>query len=222
MKIFYNSQTGLFEVDPLNDFVNQDGALYVPGSNEIKENIRKISQTGNKKGYRAFGTSDRHFYSDEEISDNPNYTDTFNAHCMDRTKGQKRIYGLANNILFVENKINEKGDIRIYSEEDLRKIAESENNVIFEKQTTNVESNPYFKRLMGMISQDEFIVYGVATDYCVKATVSALMNAGKKVILVSDAIKGITPEGEKRTLEEMVKAGARFVTTKQILEEKLK
>jgi nicotinamidase-related amidase len=39
--------------------------------------------------------------------------------------------------------------------------------------------------------------------------------------VVEDAIKGVFPDGAKTALEEMVNAGAKLVTTKQVLEGKI-
>jgi nicotinamidase/pyrazinamidase len=62
------------------------------------------------------------------------------------------------------------------------------------------------------------VVYGVATDYCVKAAVLGLQKRGLQTYVVQDAIKGVAPETTKQALEEMAAAGARFVTTEDVIE----
>jgi len=66
----------------------------------------------------------------------------------------------------------------------------------------------------------EAVVYGVATDFCVKAAVLGMQKRGVQCYVVEDAIKGVFPETTQKALEEMILAGAKFVTTKDILEEK--
>ncbi len=52
------------------------------------------------------------------------------------------------------------------------------------------------------------IVYGIATDYCVKATVIDGLNAGYKVIVVQDLCRGVADNTSQAALEEMKQKGA--------------
>ena len=45
---------------------------------------------------------------------------------------------------------------------------------------------------------DEYIVYGVATDYCVKAAAVGLLERGYKVTVVQDAIAAVTRRRRER------------------------
>lgn len=54
-------------------------------------------------------------------------------------------------------------------------------------------------------------VCGVATEYCVRATALDAVKLGFETFLIKDAVKGITPEGERKALEEMEKEGVRLV-----------
>ena len=47
------------------------------------------------------------------------------------------------------------------------------------------------------------LVYGIATDYCVKATAIDAAAAGYKVIMVKNLSKGVAPETSTKALEEM-------------------
>lgn len=51
-------------------------------------------------------------------------------------------------------------------------------------------------------------VGGLATDYCVRATVLQALREGLGVTLISDGIAGIDPQRTARALEEMRRAGA--------------
>ena len=59
---------------------------------------------------------------------------------------------------------------------------------------------------------DQLYVAGIATDYCVKATVLDALRAGLRVALLPDAIAGIDVHAGDvgRALEEMSRAGARI------------
>ena len=58
---------------------------------------------------------------------------------------------------------------------------------------------------------------GVATEYCVKATVLDALRLGYEVVVVEEAVKGIKQEEEIRAKEEMVREGAILVRMNEIL-----
>ena len=57
----------------------------------------------------------------------------------------------------------------------------------------------------------ELYVGGLATDYCVRATVLDARRAGFPVTVLVDGSAGIDPEDSRRALEEMKQAGASLV-----------
>jgi len=67
---------------------------------------------------------------------------------------------------------------------------------------------------------DTIYVGGLATDYCVKATVLDALNKGYRVFAVTDAMRGVNvePGDSARALEEMAAAGAELVTASEVLE----
>ena len=53
----------------------------------------------------------------------------------------------------------------------------------------------------------ELIVYGIATDYCVKATAIDAAHAGYKVTVIEDLCRGVAPESTAKALKEMTEKG---------------
>jgi len=53
----------------------------------------------------------------------------------------------------------------------------------------------------------KLIIYGLTTDYCVKATVMDARMLGFDVILIKDLCRGVAPESTAAALEEMKAAG---------------
>jgi nicotinamidase-related amidase len=87
---------------------------------------------------------------------------------------------------------------------------------IVEKQEYDVSTNVNFDHILEALGPRRFVVFGVATDYCVLWSVRSLVKRGLKVDLVTDAVKGIKPEGTKQALEEMTAAGVRFISTDSV------
>jgi nicotinamidase-related amidase len=61
-------------------------------------------------------------------------------------------------------------------------------------------------------------VAGLATDYCVKETALASAHSGFETVVVSDAVAPVAvhPEDEGAAIDEMEKAGVRFVTSTEL------
>lgn len=219
-----------YDVDTQKDFMDAKGALYVPGAEEIKPRLEVMKRhalalpydyTDPESGrrycgvdcsygisqYPMLGSVDRHFEGDAELKG----ANGFPKHCMNATEGQKKIpeTTCGGTVAFIENKA--------YSASEL-KAKMSASAVYFEKQEVSVFSNANANLLKRF---DAAVVYGVATEYCVKAAVLGMRQRGLDVLVVEDAIKGITPEGEKAAIEEMKNAGAKFIKTKDVLEGKV-
>lgn len=60
-------------------------------------------------------------------------------------------------------------------------------------------------------------ICGLATDYCVKATVLDALEAGFDVTLIEDAVAGVDPETSEAAIEEMVEAGAIIQLAPQVV-----
>jgi len=62
----------------------------------------------------------------------------------------------------------------------------------------------------------KLVVFGLATDYCVKYTVVDGLRKGYRIIVIEDLCRGITPGGAASALEEMRREGAVTMKTLDI------
>jgi nicotinamidase/pyrazinamidase len=88
--------------------------------------------------------------------------------------------------------------------------------IVCEKQQIDVFSNPIVERLVRALPPHA-IVFGVATDHCVRSSALGLRRLGIKTAVLTDAVRGITAESETRALEEMRAAGSDFTTSEVLL-----
>ena len=65
----------------------------------------------------------------------------------------------------------------------------------------------------------ELLVYGIATDYCVKATAIDAAAAGYKVTVIEGLSKGVAPDTTAKALEEMKAKGITVKTDLELLNE---
>lgn len=194
-----------FDVDTQCDFMHKDGKLYVPDAEKIIPNLKRITQFAERRNVSVIASADKHKMSDWEIA-----SKTFPPHCMAGTSGQKKIKEtVLSSFVAVPNKklgINK-----------IKKLKEK-NRLLVEKQEYNAFSNPNIKAILKGIKKA--YVYGVATDYCVKAAVLGLRNMGIETHVVKDAIKPVFKKNEKKDLDLFKRRGAKFLTTSQLLKKK--
>jgi nicotinamidase/pyrazinamidase len=53
----------------------------------------------------------------------------------------------------------------------------------------------------------KLVVYGIATDYCVRATVLDAVAGGYKVIMIKNLSRGVAPDTSQKAIEEMKAKG---------------
>ena len=88
---------------------------------------------------------------------------------------------------------------------------------IIEKQQLDVFSNPDFPALLDRLQADRYVVYGVATDYCVRCAVTGLLATGKPVSLVTDAIASVNPDEGVRAIAEFTARGGSLTTVAEVV-----
>jgi nicotinamidase-related amidase len=98
--------------------------------------------------------------------------------------------------------------------EDLSKYQQ----ILLEKQTLNIFKTRHADALVQRLgSHAEFVVFGVVTEYCVSFAVKGLLERGRRVAIVQDAIETLKREEGQKTVAELEQLGARLTTTDQAL-----
>lgn len=85
------------------------------------------------------------------------------------------------------------------------------------KQELNVFSNPDLLPLLKRLNADSYVVYGVVTEICVQFAAFGLLDTGKAVTIVTDAIRSLDESASAETIARFVKAGGRVQISKEIL-----
>ena len=179
----YSANIIFWNVDTQFDFIDPHGKLYVQGAELIKSNLKKLTQLAKEKSIRVVSTADYHFMNSPELSDSPDFYNTFPPHCMGGTPGAEFINETApdNPLIFDWNKI--------YNEIDLASIHEHRNIVIRKDAFDVFAGNQNTDSILELFPVETVVVYGVTTNVCVNFAVIGLARRVKKVIVVNDAIK---------------------------------
>ena len=77
----------IFDIDTQHDFMHRDGALYVPGADEIRAQIERLLEAAGSSGVTTISSRCAHGPDDPEF-------EIFPPHCIDGTVGAERIFHL--------------------------------------------------------------------------------------------------------------------------------
>jgi len=89
---------------------------------------------------------------------------------------------------------------------------------VFEKQTTDLFQSPETASLVAEIGAEEFVIYGVATEICVQAAAWGLLDRGKRVAVVTDAVCHLNPSSASLFWKQLAGRGGRAVDSNAVLE----
>jgi nicotinamidase/pyrazinamidase len=178
------------DIDTQRDFLEPDGALYVPGSEATLANLARLTDFARRSGIPVLATACAHLPGDPELEE-------FGPHCMLGTPGQERVPATArSDSLVLTRGARHTGGLPAH--------------LTLHKGQLDLFSHPEADRLVALYNTNHptFVVYGVATDYCVRVNALGLLDRGCRVAVVVDAIRAIDPASEAEVLSELVRRGA--------------
>jgi nicotinamidase/pyrazinamidase len=191
-----------WEVDAQADFMLPGGKLYVPGAEKLLPNIRQLTDAA-RQG-RVFLVSHGCFHTPND----PEFK-IFPPHCVKGTAGAELVpEALTERVARVPN------DIEAKLPKDLSQFQQ----ILLEKQTLNIFESRHADALVRRLGDHaEFVVFGVVTEYCVSFAAKGLLERGRRVAVVQDAIETLKPEDGRETIAELGRLGARLITTGKVL-----
>jgi nicotinamidase/pyrazinamidase len=194
-----SEQLVFFDIDTQVDFMLPHGKLYVPSAEQIVPNLVRLMSFAWEHGVPVVSSADAHTPDDPEFAIWP-------PHCVIGTPGQRRIPE------------TQFADATVVPSRPgaFAPPTKWPAQIIIEKPTYDTAANPNFDAILGALDPRRTVVFGVATEYCVRADALALRERGFPVDLVIDAIKPITEEGGRKAIGEMTAAGVRLVSTAEV------
>jgi nicotinamidase/pyrazinamidase len=191
-----------WEVDTQKDFMLPGGKLYVPGAERLLPNIRRLTDAARHE--RIFLVSHGCFHT----KDDPEFA-TFPPHCVKGTAGAGFVpEALTEKVVTVPNEPTATlpADFSQYQQ------------ILLEKQTLDIFASQHAEELVERLGHEaEFVVFGVVTEFCVRFAAKGLLERGRSVSVVQDAIETLNSQDGKRAVTELQALGAIFITTDQAL-----
>ena len=191
-----------WEVDTQADFMLPGGKLYVPGAERLLPNIHRLTDAARKDCVLLVSHGCYHTKDDPEFA-------TFPAHCVKGTPGAE----------YVPEAMAEKS-ITIPNDTDAQLPADFTpyQQIHLEKQTLNIFESRHADELVKRLPENaEIVVFGVVTEYCVRFAAKGLLERGRRVSVVEDAIETLDAAEGERTVAELQALGAKMITTDEAL-----
>ncbi|MGH9938025.1 MAG: cysteine hydrolase family protein, partial [Blastocatellia bacterium] len=180
------------------------GALYVPDAEAIRPNIERLLRAASERKITTISSRCAHEPDDPEF-------EIFPPHCIDGAPGAERV--------FADLPALPRLEIAVGAVADSQTQLQPATHYVVKKKVFDLFSNQWLEglRWRGDFIGESCVVFGVATDYCVRACALGLAEADAHVLIVEDAIRGVAGETTARTIGEMRAAGVEFTTTDEVL-----
>jgi nicotinamidase/pyrazinamidase len=183
------------DIDTQRDFLDPGGALFVPGSTAIVPRLARLTRFARDQRIPILATACAHTPDDPELK-------TFPPHCMIGTTGAERIEATfcPKSLL-----LNDHPELPVRVPPHLTLL----------KRHYDLFTHPRADELIALYASGQpiFVVYGVATDYCVAAAIRGLLARRCRIALVVDAIRAIDNEAEAGFLTEFARRGVLLTMT---------
>lgn len=179
------------DVDTQRDFLDPNGTLFIDGSEAIRPNLARLTAFARDHQIPILATACAHESDDPEFA-------VFPPHCLLGTDGQTRVEETA----WPGGYVVEPGSGAI--------PGAIPPHLTIQKRAYDVFSTPEADAIFQLYASNQptFVVYGVATDYCVRCVVDGLIERGCKIALIVDAIRGVDATEEADELTRFARAGA--------------
>jgi nicotinamidase/pyrazinamidase len=197
------AKIGIIVVDIQGDFTKlKNGSLAVEGTDEtymkaVEGNTKKLKEAG----FPIFATQDWHPKNHASFFTNHKGKKAFDViklhgkdqvlwppHCVQNTPGADILLDKKYFTAVVKKGMDSQFDSYSGFQDDGGKKTDMD-------------------KLLKKDKINKVVVYGIATDYCVKATAIDAVAAGYKVIMIKNLSRGVAPDTSQKAIEEMKAKG---------------
>ncbi len=191
----------LWDVDTQVDFVRADGKLAVP---DAEAALARLVEWARAEGIPHVASADDHELTDAEISETPDYSNTYPPHCLRGTRGAERIPETA------------QLDPVPLALTDVPERWLRGREFLLLKKHFDVFTNPNTEPLLARLDPDEVVLFGVASDVCDDAAIRGLLERGRRVTFVEDAARGLDEARTAACAAAWRDGGVRFATAADV------
>jgi nicotinamidase-related amidase len=189
----------LVDIDTQKDFLLAQGKACIRNHRRVLAHIRRVMAWARTQNIPIISTA--------EVYPNNNGESTVD-YCIDGTDGQKKIrYTLFNDrVTFVAD-----------GNTDLpRDMLRRYKQIILHKRCMDPFDEPRIDRLLSEVRASEFYLIGTTLEGAVKMTALGLLQRGKQVTVIADAVGSHNKKEAMLSLRKMETKGAKLIDTKKL------
>jgi len=188
----------LIDIDTQRDFLLAGRDTCIRNHRKVLASIRRVMAWARCENIPIISIADVY------CNNNGSNTD----YRLDGTDGQKKIQ-----YTLLSNRASFPADDSDFLPVDL---LQTHRQVILHKRCIDPFDEPRIERLLSEVQADEFILIGVGAEDAVKATALGLLQRGKNVRVVVDALGSHDVREAKLALRKMKTKGAKLIVTKSL------
>ena len=189
----------LIDINTQRDFLLAEGKVCIRNHRRVLGHIRRMVAWARYKNIPIISMCE--VYPDNNGGNAVGY-------CIDGTVGQKKI-----RYTLLSNRTSFAAD----GSTDLpRDIVRRYRQIILHKRCVDPFDEPRIDRLLTEVRANEFILVGASCEGAVQATALGLLQRGKKVSVVVDAVGSHNKREAKLALRKMEAKGAKLIETRRI------
>src|SRR5436190_3122778 len=195
--------------------MHPDGKLYVPGAEETAPAMRRLVEAARAAGIVHVASADDHELTDPEISDRPDWRNTYPPHCLRGTRGAQKI---------PETEQDDPLPLGLvpFPPGLVPALADGRREILLLKKSFDVFTNPNTDPLLDALDPGEIVVFGVATDVCDDAAIRGFLLRGRRVRFVEDAARGLDEERTAACTAAWREGGAEVASVDEVVEDSLR
>jgi len=200
----------LWDVDTQVDFMEPSGKLYVPGAKDVAAAMERLVDAARAAHLVHVASVDDHELTDPEISDKPDFRNTYPPHCLRGTRGAEKI---------LETKQRDPLPLSLvpFPPGLVPGLVGKRREILLLKKNFNVFTNPNTDPLLDVLDPEEIVVFGVATDVCDDAAVRGFLERGRRVVFVEDAARGLDEARTAACIASWREGGAELATVEEVI-----
>jgi len=189
----------LIDINTQRDFLLASGNASIRNHTKVLANVRRMMAWARHGNIRIISTCD--VYPNDNGGSAAGY-------CIEGTAGQKKI-----RCTIMNNRASFAADKSTDLPIDLLL---RHKQIILHKRCTDPFDEPRIDRVLSEVKADEFVLMGTTADGAVEATALGLLQRGKKVSIVVDAVGWYRKREAKLAFRKMEAKGARLTKTKDL------
>ena len=184
----------LIDINTQNDFFLDNGTARVGNRRRVLSHIRRVMAYARAKKIPVVSICEVH----------PENNGGF---CVDGTEGMHKI-----NYTLLNNRANFAADNNTDLPVDLLR---EYRQIVLHKRCLDPFDEPRIDRLLSEIRANEFVLIGACAEGAVEATALGLLQRGKRVTVVVDAVGAQDKQKAKHALRKIAAKGARLIETRK-------